>query len=730
MTARLPRLLLIAALFGAGPLVGEVFEARLRLPDGRAAAGFRILVVGRPGVVNTDSDGVFRLDPAPVAPFQMIAVGPGEELSAPIEVTRVAPVRVELVAAPVARDTVTVVSGVSPGLDLLPAGAAVVVTGEALEQRPPQRLVDAVDSVPGASKLGDGADSVPSLRGLARGRTLILVDGVRIASERRAGPSATFVAPASLAAVEVVRGPGSVVYGSDAFGGLINAVTRDPEPGATSLSWALEGAAGGWNQWSGSAAVSGGAGEGALGAEVHFESAADGKGGDGETIRNSSFHSRGAAVRWISPVGSGQARASVASERVGDLGKAAIDSQTVRSYYPREEWDRLRLAWAGTGGGSWDQIDTTASYGRYRVVLHRDRAATPDATRRIDTSDTRAEDASLRLVAGRPAGGGRLQVGFDAFSRFGLEVAVGRVELDRQGREAGGSAAEAALRNGRQVTTGLFSTWTLQVAERWTLGVGGRGDRVESSSGGGYFGARSGSASELSGNVAITWASGEGTVATAQVARGFRVPTLSDRFYRGPSGRGFVTGNPDLAAETSLQWDLAVRRRAGAWATSVFLYRYEIAGLVERYRVGEDYFFRNRGSALIDGAEVELQGDLDERWRVEAGGSWTRSRAAVGEPLADAPAPGGSLGLHWTGERSYGFVRWAVRLEKRDPGPAEVGRAGFGRVDLGWGHRLGRELELRFALANALDRAYTASPDETADRAAGRAWTVGLSGRW
>jgi len=48
---------------------------------------------------------------------------------------------------------------------------------------------------------------VPALRGLARGRTLILVDGARVTAERRAGPSATFVDPASLASLEVLRGP-------------------------------------------------------------------------------------------------------------------------------------------------------------------------------------------------------------------------------------------------------------------------------------------------------------------------------------------------------------------------------------------------------------------------------------------------------------------------------------------------------------------------------------------
>ena len=142
----------------------------------------------------------------------------------------------------VLRESVTVVSGVAPSLDLLPGSVATVLTREELEQRAPQRLYQALESIAGASKLGDGADSVPALRNLGRGRTLILIDGARVTTERRAGPSATFVDPASLGSVEVVRGPGSVIYGSDAFGGVLNVVTRDPEMDGFHLSYGAEGA--------------------------------------------------------------------------------------------------------------------------------------------------------------------------------------------------------------------------------------------------------------------------------------------------------------------------------------------------------------------------------------------------------------------------------------------------------------------------------------------------------
>ena len=173
-----------------------------------------------------DVDGRLRLDPPPALPFALVATSPAGETSAPFEVTDLAVGEITLPEA--LRESVTVVSGVAPSLDLLPGSVASVLTREELEQRAPQRLFQALESIAGASKLGDGADSAPALRNLGRGRTLILIDGARVTTERRAGPSATFLDPASLGSVEVVRGPGSVVYGSDAFGGVINSVTRDP----------------------------------------------------------------------------------------------------------------------------------------------------------------------------------------------------------------------------------------------------------------------------------------------------------------------------------------------------------------------------------------------------------------------------------------------------------------------------------------------------------------------
>jgi len=104
-----------------------------------------------------------------------------------------------------------------------------------LGQRLPAQLFQTLENLPGAGTSGDGHAAVPSIRGLPQHRTLLLLDDGRVSSERRAGASATYLDPETIDEVEVIRGPGSVAYGSDAFGGIIRARTRMPDPQGTNV---------------------------------------------------------------------------------------------------------------------------------------------------------------------------------------------------------------------------------------------------------------------------------------------------------------------------------------------------------------------------------------------------------------------------------------------------------------------------------------------------------------
>lgn len=107
-----------------------------------------------------------------------------------------------------------------------------VLTAEWLDSRQPRTLPIAFEELPGLMvQKTSSAQGAPYIRGFTGFRTLLLVDGIRLNnSVFREGPNQYWgtVDPLSLARLEVVKGPSSVTYGSDAVGGTVNAVSLTP----------------------------------------------------------------------------------------------------------------------------------------------------------------------------------------------------------------------------------------------------------------------------------------------------------------------------------------------------------------------------------------------------------------------------------------------------------------------------------------------------------------------
>ncbi|MFD1381909.1 TonB-dependent receptor domain-containing protein [Rhodanobacter aciditrophus] len=117
------------------------------------------------------------------------------------------------------------------------AASITVISADELEKKNYRDVTDALASVPGVYVSGGGSTSDITMRGLGGKYTLILVDGKRQGSRETRpnsdGPGIEqgWLPPVTaIERIEVVRGPMSSLYGSDALGGVINIITKKVQP--------------------------------------------------------------------------------------------------------------------------------------------------------------------------------------------------------------------------------------------------------------------------------------------------------------------------------------------------------------------------------------------------------------------------------------------------------------------------------------------------------------------
>jgi outer membrane receptor protein involved in Fe transport len=432
-----------------------------------------------------------------------------------------------------------------------------------------------------------------------------------------------------------------------------------------------------------------------------------------EEVFNSGTSDGGFLGRVEQTFGPGTLSASIQSDFGRDVERPRNNSRTVRFYYPTEDSHRFTTGYDLHQIGGFERIATTAFFGTYAVVTDQDRYPTATTNRSIERSDVSARDFQVRGLAERTIGAAHVEFGTDVNGRFGLEAFEDRVAFDAAGNEIS-MVRTTAIEDAHRTDAALFGSVQVPFASRVMFGAGIRGDRVTTENRGGYFGNRSSSHGAGSGFASITLGSFGGFTLTGQAARGFRDPLLSDRYYRGPTGRGYVTGNPDLDPETSLQFDGAVRYMAGRYRVAFYVFHYRIDDLIERYQTTVDnFFFRNRGRARMRGLEIETQADLGKGYTAEIAAQLTRGEAIDDEtPLDGVPPPSISLQLRKQ-LSAFGFVQARAAAYDRDerPGPTEIVTPGYAIVDLSGGWFLTRTIELRGIVRNLLDQPYFVSPD-------------------
>jgi len=136
---------------------------------------------------------------------------------------------------------VVTAGGLEQEIERAPASIS-VITREDLDRRQVGSLSEALEGVQGVNvrsldaRSGKTGNQTISLRGLPSEYTLVLIDGVRQNPRGTVAPNAfndseaVFFPPvAAIERIEVIRGPMSTLYGSDALGGVVNVITRRPD---------------------------------------------------------------------------------------------------------------------------------------------------------------------------------------------------------------------------------------------------------------------------------------------------------------------------------------------------------------------------------------------------------------------------------------------------------------------------------------------------------------------
>jgi hemoglobin/transferrin/lactoferrin receptor protein len=103
-----------------------------------------------------------------------------------------------------------------------------VITADQIKHSSAKSVGEILEDVPGVRINNDGGQGIKrvSIRGEDTFRTLVMIDGQKIAEHKSMSGSPLMINPADIERIEVIKGPASVFYGSDAIGGAINIITK------------------------------------------------------------------------------------------------------------------------------------------------------------------------------------------------------------------------------------------------------------------------------------------------------------------------------------------------------------------------------------------------------------------------------------------------------------------------------------------------------------------------
>jgi hemoglobin/transferrin/lactoferrin receptor protein len=664
--------LFVGTLAQGQTLTGTVRDVQTNVPV--AGATVRLGTLG----TTTDEAGRFRLTYASVGTFQVMVSSVGYR-AANVPIRLVAgdnlPLLVPLEPTVVQLNQQRVVTThLTETPDFERPELTTVVGAREVRQRAfrtvPEALVGAMGVFLQKTNQGGGS---PFVRGLTGQQTLLLVDGIRLNNSTfRAGPNQYLntIDPGVVSHLEVARGNGATVYGSDALGGAINVLTRSPQFLAqrTQTGRAVQVGGSVWGklltqgmEQSGRAEVSVASGSVAVLGGLAYRRFGDLVAGRG--------------LGRLSPTGYTQlsgdvkTRLRLAARWVGTLAYQAVQQDSVPVYhrvalenyrYFQMNPQQRQLAYARLNGyvGHWwlQSVQLTALWQRQAEARQSQRNNSPTVIYEADQTTT----TGLTLLANaQPRPGWQLQYGADLYADR-----VGSTRRDLNTQTGANTFRRGLYPDGATMSSlALYTTHTLTL-NRLTLTGGARYNafsiRIPEAAAGG---AAQISPAAVVGQAGASYALLPTLRVVGSVQSAFRAPNVDDLGTLGIVDFRYELPNADLRPERALTKELGLKLRSDRLAATLAVYHNALTDVITRVRAGRDslqgypvYLKQNTAQAFIRGLETDVEYELARHWLLAANLTYTYGQnLTAGEPYRRIPPLHGRVGLTYQAPQGWWF---------------------------------------------------------------------------
>lgn len=593
---------------------------------------------------------------------------------------------------------VVTASGYESTIADAPASISIVNSAQ-IKQQPVKDLVDVLKNLPGVSNhTTQGGRNGIIIRGLDEDYVLRLVDGKRVSSGtgiwRRNNFDNTSVPLALIERVEVIRGPMSALYGSDAVGGVVNVITRKPT-----------------DEWLNVLDIEQGImQQGDEGNRSRVSYMSSGKINESLGLTFSAEHSEQDAW-YYDPVG---------------LVKSNIQEYTVIE--PREstkfstmlDWEISKNQTLAFNLAHDDDEILLSNFGNYTRTQHIDRwtyglTHTADwqwgsSQITVNQSDAQMEDFNSRYIdlpeterSEKYLEPNETYTTLRAVSYFDLADHVVTVGVEYLNTEIEDDIQYPVHGSDSLGLTSIFLQDQIDLNDNLTATFGIRAEDAE------VYGFH------VSPRAYLVYDFGDGVTLKGGVGSAFRAPTLFEASPNFQSiscgGSCFIYGNPELNEETSVSTELSLLVNRKNWNSSITIYNNEVDELIEvgsytgdHPLAGHSAYF-NLDEATLRGVETSFSVAVNDRINIDTNYTYLEAEGPDGEPLAYRPKHKANFRVNiditdslsaYVGANYYGDY---IHYKRRDATPYE--QDAYTLIDLGVRFKATNSLTIRAGITNA-----------------------------